>query len=295
MELSIVNMKGEAAGTIQVPDGLFNQPMNQALVHQAIIMYNINQRQGTQSARTRGEISGGGHKPWRQKYTGRARQGSTRAPQWRHGGIVFAPKPRDHRVDMPVKMRRLALKCVLSEKVRQSALVVLDKFSIEKPNTKQMVDALNALGAGKSVLLVTRDPEANVIASARNLDGVRTLPVQQINAAELLKHASVIMTADAIKRAEEIWAGDGVEAVTEVKAEAQAAPPAAEASTPAAAAEPTAPAAPAPTEEPSAAPKPRRARKPRATAETPAREAVPPAAPEAEKAEGTPKTGEAKQ
>ncbi|MDP3063321.1 MAG: 50S ribosomal protein L4, partial [Chloroflexota bacterium] len=142
MELPIVNIKGESAGTLQVSERLFGQPMRQAVVHQALVAYNANQRQGTQSTKTRGEVAGGGKKPWRQKYTGRARQGSIRSPQWRHGGVVFAPKPRSYRQKLPRQMRRLALRCVLSDRVRQGALVLVDQLAFAESKTKMMVQAL---------------------------------------------------------------------------------------------------------------------------------------------------------
>lgn len=206
MELPIVNIRGESAGTLEVADSLFNQPMNHAVVHQAVVMYQANGRQGTQSAKTRAEVSGGGRKPWRQKYTGRARQGSIRSPQWRHGGIVFAPKPRDYRQQMPRQMRHLALRCALSEKARQGALVLVDQLSFPEARTKAMVEALKALGVKGTTLVVTREPESSVITSSRNLETVRTLPVAQLNAGEILRHRSLVITVDAVKRAQELWA-----------------------------------------------------------------------------------------
>jgi large subunit ribosomal protein L4 len=205
MELPVRNASGQVVGTIEVSDAVFGVPMNKALVHQALVIYQANRRQGTHNTRTRGEVSGGGRKPWPQKYTGRARQGSIRSPQWRHGGVAFGPKPRDHRLKLPRKMRHLALKCVLSEKARAGKLILVDDLSLPEPSTKTMIQRLRDLGVSKSVLVVTRDPERNVVLSSRNLEKVGTLPVSLINAAELLRRDTIIMTVDAVRRAEELW------------------------------------------------------------------------------------------
>lgn len=205
MELPVRNASGQVVGTIEVSDAVFGVPMNKALVHQALVIYQANRRQGTHNTRTRGEVSGGGRKPWPQKYTGRARQGSIRSPQWRHGGVAFGPKPRDHRLKLPRKMRHLALKCVLSEKARAGKLILVDDLSLPEPSTKAMIQRLRDLGVSKSVLVVTRDPERNVVLSSRNLEKVGTLPVSLINAAELLRRDTIIMTVDAVRRAEELW------------------------------------------------------------------------------------------
>ena len=209
MELPVRNIKGEPIDTAQVSDALFGVPMNNALVHQALVMYQLNKRQGTHSTKTRSQVSGGGRKPWPQKYTGRARQGSIRAPHWRHGGVAFGPHPRDHRVDMPKRMRHLALKCVLSEKVRQNSLILLDDLSLDTPSTKAMIKILADLGATRSALIVTGEPQHNVVLSAHNLQKVWTLPVSLINAEQVLKRESLIITLDAVRRAEELWAVEG--------------------------------------------------------------------------------------
>ena len=206
MELPIRNSRGEVIDTAQVSDALFGVPINRAVLHQAHVMYQLNKRQGTQSTKTRAQVSGGGRKPWPQKYTGRARQGSIRSPQWRHGGIVFGPQPRDHRVDMPKKMRHLALKCVLSDKVRADKLILLDELTMDGPSTKSMVATLGNLGVTSSTLIVTGVPQEDVMRSARNLKKVWTLPVSLINAEHLLQRDSVIMTLDAVRKAEELWA-----------------------------------------------------------------------------------------
>jgi large subunit ribosomal protein L4 len=218
MQLPVKNIKGEQVGTIEVNDSLVAVPMNAAVVHQALVMYQANGRQGTHDAKTRTEVSGGGRKPWRQKYTGRARQGSIRAPQWRHGGVAFGPKPRDYRQDMPARMRHLAMKCVLSERVRQGKLVVLENLSLPETKTKAMADVFKALQIKVPVLVITRGPEHNVVLACRNIEKVWTLPVDQLNAAELLRRATVLITADAIKRAEELWAVEKNHRKVEAKA-----------------------------------------------------------------------------
>ena len=206
MQLLVKNINGEQVETVEVSDSLFGVPMNDVLVHQAMVMYQMNRRQGTHSTKTRTEVSGGGRKPWAQKYTGRARQGSIRSPQWRHGGVVFGPHPRDHRLDMPKKMRNLALRCVLSDKARKDKLFLLDGLSLDKPSTKSMIEILNNLGVDASTLIVTADSEPNVTRSAGNLKKVWTLPVALINAEQLLKRDSVIMTLEAARKAEALWA-----------------------------------------------------------------------------------------
>ena len=209
MEIPVRNMKGKVVDTASVSDAVFGVPMNKAVVHQALVMYELNKRQGTHSAKTRGLVSGGGRKPWPQKGTGRARQGSIRSPQWRHGGVAFGPHPRDHRVDMPKKMRHLALKCVLSEKVRLDKLLLLEGLSLDTTSTKAMADILGTLGIKSSTLIVTNEPENEVVLSARNLKKVWTLPVSLINAEQLLKRDLVIMTLDAVRKAEQLWAEEG--------------------------------------------------------------------------------------
>lgn len=194
--------------TVEVSDALFGVSMNQSLVHQALVMYQLNKRQGTHSTKTRSEVSGGGRKPWPQKYTGRARQGSIRSPQWRHGGVVFGPHPRSHRLAMPKRMRHLALKCVLSEKVRgdKLTLVDVDNLSMEAPSTKAMMRVLEDLGVATSTLIITSESQENVVRSAHNLKKVWTLPVSLINAEQLLKRDHIIMTLDAARKAEKLWA-----------------------------------------------------------------------------------------
>ena len=206
MEITVKNTKGEAVDTAHLSDALFAVPMNRSVVHQAMVMYQLNKRQGTHSTKTRAQVSGGGRKPWPQKYTGRARQGSIRSPQWRHGGVVFGPHPRDHRLDMPKRMRHLAMKCVLSEKARRGRLILVEDISVETASTKSMIQILASLGADSSTLILTDEPKQSMVRSARNLKNVWTLPVSLLNAEQLLRRDLVIMTVDAARRAEALWA-----------------------------------------------------------------------------------------
>jgi large subunit ribosomal protein L4 len=205
MEVPIRNQKGDTVDSISLDDAIFNVPMNQSLVHQALVIYQENKRQGTNDTKTRGEVSGGGRKPWIQKHTGRARQGSTRARQWRHGGIAFGPHPRDYHKTLPRQMRRQAIKCALSEKARRGHLVCLDNLDGIGGKTKSMVDLLDNLGITGSILLVTQGPEEGVIRAAHNLKNIWTLPVNLLNAHELLRRETLIMTVAAARRAEELW------------------------------------------------------------------------------------------
>ena len=205
MELPLRNAQGELTGTVEVSETLFDQPMNKALVHQAVVMYQSNLRSGTHSTKTRAEVSGGGRKPWPQKHTGRARQGSTRSPQWRHGGVAFGPKPRSYRKDMPRRMRHQALRCVLSEKARTGKLVLVEGLNVSAPRTKEMVGLLQNLGVSRSTLIVTRETNENLVRSAHNIDRVWTLPVRLLNAYELLRRDGVIMSVEAVQEAQILW------------------------------------------------------------------------------------------
>ena len=205
MELPLRNTSGEVTGTVEVSEVVFDQPMNQALVHQAVVMYQSNRRSGTHSTKTRAEVSGGGRKPWPQKHTGRARQGSTRSPQWRHGGVAFGPKPRSYRKDMPRRMRHQALRCVLSEKARTGKLLLVEGLNVSAPRTKEMMSLLQALGVSRSTLIVTLDGDMNVVRSAHNIDRVWTLPVRLLNAYELLRRDGVIMSVEAVQEAQALW------------------------------------------------------------------------------------------
>jgi len=206
MQLPIWNSSGETVDTIEVSDSLFDVPMNQALVHQVAMSHMANARQGTSATKTRGMVSGGGAKPWKQKHTGRARQGSIRSPQWRGGGIVFGPHPRDYSQRIPKKMNRGAIRCLLSQKAREEKLLVVNEIQLGEAKTKEMVKVLSNLGITTPVLIVTPNPQADVIRSARNIGRVKTLPALQINPVDLLHHDRVIITVQAVRRAEEVWA-----------------------------------------------------------------------------------------
>ncbi len=206
MQLSIVNMEGTQMGTLDVSDVLFGVPMNIAVVHQAMVWQRANARQGTSSTKTRGQVSGGGIKPRPQKHSGRSRQGSIRAPQWRHGGIVFGPSPRSYRQRLPKKMRRLAIRCLLSEKVRADQLTVLQALELPQPKTKEMQRILAALGATSKVLLVTPQRDEMVVMSARGLQKVKTLPAPNLSVLDILDCDRLVMTVDAVRMIEELWA-----------------------------------------------------------------------------------------
>ena len=205
MQTKVYNLEGQEVGKVTVADEVFKAPFNEALIHQAVVAYLANQRQGTKSTLTRAEVAGGGRKPWRQKGTGRARQGSIRAPQWIKGGVVFAPKPRDYRMSIPKSMRRVAMLSALTSKVQNDEMVVLDSLTLEAPKTKEIVKMLNAFNA-KKTLIVTAEANETVYKSARNIEGVAVLPVNNINVYDLLKYSKVIMTKDAVSKIEEVYA-----------------------------------------------------------------------------------------
>jgi len=205
MKTSVKNMSGESVTSIQLSDFVFSASMNTDLVQQALVMYQSNLRQGTHNTKTRAEVSGGGRKPWRQKYMNKARQGSNRAPHWRHGGVTFGPKPKDYRKSMLKKMRRAALRCMLSSKLRENKLVVIDGIDLETPKAKPLHDILHTLGIEKSALIVCEKPTLNLVRAAGNFSGIRTLPADLMNAHELLRKDYLLMTTDAIQRAEIIW------------------------------------------------------------------------------------------
>ena len=206
MELPVLNQQGETVGRIAVDDGVFAVPMNHSLVHQAVVIYQGNKRQGTHDTKTRGQVSGGGRKPWIQKHTGRARQGSIRSPQWRHGGTVFGPHPRDYRKALPKRMRRQALKCALSEKIRTGGLLCVDSVDSLDGKTRSMAGLMAGLGINGSALVVTAQAEAAVARAGHNLKKVWTLPVNQLNAHELLRRETVVITQDALRKGEAMWA-----------------------------------------------------------------------------------------
>lgn len=203
--VGLFNKEGKQVGDIQLNDKVFAVEVNADAMHQVVVALLANKRQGTQSAKTRAEVRGGGIKPWRQKGTGRARQGSIRAPQWIKGGVVFAPKPRDYRMSIPKSMRRVAMLSALTSKVQNDEMVVLDSLTLEAPKTKEIVKMLNAFNA-KKTLIVTAEANETVYKSARNIEGVAVLPVNNINVYDLLKYSKVIMTKDAVSKIEEVYA-----------------------------------------------------------------------------------------
>jgi large subunit ribosomal protein L4 len=209
LEVPVYDLSGAVVGKTELNETVFGQPFNEGLVHQAIVRYLANQRVGTASTLRRGEVSGGGKKPWRQKGTGRARQGSTRAPHWRGGGVVFGPHPRDYRQEMPVKMRRLALRCALSQRVRENGLRVLQELQVERPRTKTVAQILSSFGATQGALLVTPEVDRNVYLSARNLPGTATSFVDQLNIYDVMRHPVILMPLDAVRRLEQRLAATG--------------------------------------------------------------------------------------
>ena len=203
--VSAYNMEGAQVGTIELSDSIFAVPVNEHLVHQAVVAQLANKRQGTQKAKTRSEVRGGGRKPWRQKGTGHARQGSIRAPQWTGGGVVFAPVPRDYEVKMNKKERRAALKSALTSKVQDNKLVVVDSLALAEAKTKEMQKVLTNLKADKA-LVVTADDDQKVVLSARNIADVQTATVNTINVYDVMKHNTVVVTKDAVASIEEVYA-----------------------------------------------------------------------------------------
>ncbi len=203
--ISVYDMTGKQTGTLELSADVFGIEPNVAVMHSAVINYLANQRQGTQSTKTRSEVSGGGRKPWRQKGTGHARQGSTRSPQWTHGGIALGPKPRSYRFALPKKVRRLALKSAFSSKVIAGEMLVLENLSVEEIKTKTIVNMLNALGADRKVLLVLPEKDEKVILSARNIPGVKTALVNTLNVYDILNCDKFIVVKDAVAQLEEVY------------------------------------------------------------------------------------------
>ncbi len=203
--VALHNIAGQSIGEIALSENVFGAEVNVAVMHEVVKAYLANQRQGTQSALTRAEVRGGGIKPWKQKGTGRARQGSTRSPQWTHGGIVFAPKPRDYRMSVNRKVKRIALKSALTSKVNDSELIVYDALDIENPKTKEMVKVLGAMNV-KKALIVLPEKDEIVERAARNIPGVKTTLVGTLNVYEILKYDTLILTKDAVAKIEEVYA-----------------------------------------------------------------------------------------
>ena len=210
MNYKVYDMKGAEAGTIELNDGIFAVPVNPIVIHEAVKQYLANQRQGTQSTLTRTEVRGGGRKPWRQKGTGRARQGSIRAPQWTHGGVALGPKPRSYRITMNKKAKRLALKSAFSSKVAAEEFIVVDSLAFDAPKTKKMVEVLAALNAAgkKALIVVDAKSDANdiVISSARNIEGVKTTQSNTLNVYDILNCNKFVVVKGAVEKLEEVYA-----------------------------------------------------------------------------------------
>ena len=204
-QVTMLDMQGANAGTIELNDEIFAITPNEFAVHAVVKNYLANQRQGTQSAKTRGEVSGGGRKPFRQKGTGRHRQGHSTDPSQVGGGVVFAPKPRDYRYTLPKKLRRLAMKSALSSKVAENEIIVVNELKFDEPKTKEMIKFLEAVKAGKKALIVTAEKDENVVKSANNIPGVRTALATTMNVYEIINHESFIVTEEAVKLIEEVY------------------------------------------------------------------------------------------
>ena len=202
--VALYNIAGEEIGKVKLSEEIFGHEVNEAVLHTVVTAYLANQRQGTQSALTRAEVSGGGIKPWRQKGTGRARQGSTRSPQWRHGGVVFAPKPRDYRVSVNKKVKRLAMKSALSSKVNDGSLVVFDALELAAPKTKEMIKVLDAVKVNKA-LVVLPEKDETVERATGNIPNVKTTLVGTLNVYEILKYDTLILTKDSLAKIEEVY------------------------------------------------------------------------------------------
>jgi len=205
VQLSVYDVKGEIVEHIDVREDVFAVPFNEAVVHQAMVRQLANKRQGSASTKNRGEVAGSTRKLYRQKHTGRARRGDIRSPLLRGGGVVFGPCPRCYRQSMPRKMRRLALRCVLSSKVREGQMKVVDDLRLETPKTKEMVDILSALGADSSALIITAQSDPNVVKASHNLAGIRVLPSPLVNVLDLLSHKTLLATIPAVRNIEQIW------------------------------------------------------------------------------------------
>ena len=203
--VSVYNMEGKEVGTIELNDAVFGVEVNEHLVHMAVVQQLANNRQGTQKAKTRSEVSGGGRKPWRQKGTGHARQGSTRAPQWTGGGVVFAPVPRDYSFKLNKKEKRAALKSALTSKVQDSKLIVVDELKFDEIKTKNFVNVMNNLKVDKGLVVIAEN-DANVVLSARNVATVDTTLVNTINVYDIMKAKTVVLTKDAVAKIEEVYA-----------------------------------------------------------------------------------------
>jgi large subunit ribosomal protein L4 len=205
MQVPVYNMSGEVVKQIDIDDSVFAVPLNEAVVHQALVRQLANARQGTASTKTRSEVAGSKQKMYRQKHTGRARAGSVRSPLRRGGGVAFGPKPRSYRQSMPKKMRQLALRCVLSAKAKEKEMMVLEELKIDEPKTKEIVKMFAALGVKSSAIIATSEPMENVIKSARNIPGVVTVPSRLLNVVDITGHKLLLITEDAVRQIEKLW------------------------------------------------------------------------------------------
>lgn len=205
-KVALYNQNGTQVGDIELSDAVFGIEPNQSVLHDAVVMQQASLRQGTHDVKGRSEVRGGGRKPWRQKGTGRARQGSIRSPQWVGGGVVFGPTPRSYSYKLPKKVRRLAIKSALASKVKAEEIVVLEGLMLDAPKTKEMVSILNGLSADKKALVVTADYNDNVALSARNIPGVTFVTAEGINVLDVLKHDKLVITKDAVQKVEEVLA-----------------------------------------------------------------------------------------
>ena len=203
--VSVFNMEGKEVGSMELNDAVFGVEVNEHLVHMAVLQQLANKRQGTQKAKTRSEVSGGGRKPWRQKGTGHARQGSTRSPQWKGGGVVFAPTPRDYSFKLNKKEKRAALKSALTSRVNESKFIVIDDLKLDEVKTKKMVGALKALNAEKALIVLKEDNE-NVVLSARNIPTVKVSYINTMNVYDILKYDTLVLSKDAVAAIEEVYA-----------------------------------------------------------------------------------------
>lgn len=209
MRVSVLNMAGETVSQIELRDDIFGLEPHEAVMHQAVLRQLANARLGTVDTKTRGEVSGGGRKPWRQKHTGRARQGSIRAPHWKGGGVVFGPHPRSYRMRMPRKMRRLALKSALSAKAAENSIILLDELAMESPSTKNMLTLLDNLGVDSSALILLPERDENIEKSVHNIPDVKTLHASCLNVIDLLTYDTVILPLKALKLIEQHLGGEG--------------------------------------------------------------------------------------
>lgn len=205
LKVDVLNIDGKKVGELELSEKIFDTEIKEYAVHQVVVAQLANKRQGTQSAKTRAEVSGGGKKPWRQKGTGRARQGSIRSPQWIHGGVVFAPKPRDYSIGVSKTLRRVAMTSVLTSKIKEESMIVLDNITFDAPKTKKIIEVLDNLKIDKKTLLITENVERSVYRSSTNLKDLKVIPVNNINVYDLLKYEKLVMTQGAVKKLEEVY------------------------------------------------------------------------------------------